>query len=308
MINFLQTSEGIITSASIYLLIGLAWNLVFNACGYLNLAMGEFFILGALFSVECETSWGITSPFLVGPITVLIVGAIGFACERALLRPLKNRGLPPLVVTIGIALVLLQVAQQMSSAAAIRPSVFINGGIAPGGVHIAYQELVVWATAIIVGIAFVVFFTRTDRGRVMRACVDNRRGAETLGIKVATYATAAFTVSAMLAALAAFVITPIQSVAYDSGDFIAIKAFMAVSVMGVGRNAGAVGGALLVAAIEGYLSFYVSPDTADVVVLIAFVVILCTYAVRSDGGGLLPSWLRLRRRSAPAEALESTTA
>lgn len=306
MIDFLQTTEGIITAASIYLLIGLAWNLVFNACGYLNLAMGEFFILGAMFSYKCEASWGITSPVLVGLITVLIVGAIGFVAERALLRPLKEQGLPPLVVTIGIALVLLQLANKLSSAVAIRPNLFINGGIAPGGVHIAYQELIVWATAIVVGIIFVLFFTRTDQGRVMRACVDNRKGAENLGIKVATYATAAFTASAMLAALAAFVITPIQSVAYNSGDYIAIKAFMAVSVMGVGRNGGAVAGALLVAALEGYLSRYVSPDTANVVVLIAFVVILCTYAVRSDGGRLLPPWLRLRRGGSETEALEPT--
>lgn len=305
MIDFLQTTEGIITAASIYLLIGLAWNLVFNACGYLNLAMGEFFILGAMFSYKCEVSWGITSPFLVGPITVLIVGVIAFVAERALLRPLKERGLPPLIVTIGIALVLLQLANKLSSAVAIRPNVFINGGIAPGGVHIAYQELIVWATAIIVGIAFILFFTRTDQGRVMRACVDNRQGAQNLGIKVATYATAAFTVSAMLAALAAFVITPIESVAYNSGDYIAIKAFMAVSVMGVGRNGGAVGGALLVAALEGYLSRYVSPDTANVVVLIAFVVILCTYAIRSEGGRLLPPWLRIRRARTSTEVLET---
>jgi branched-chain amino acid transport system permease protein len=305
MINFLQTTEGIITTASIYLLIGLAWNLVYNACGYLNVAMGEFFILGAMFSYKCEASWGISSPLLVGPITVVIVGAIGFISERFLLRPLKDRGLPPLVVTIGIALILLQVANKMSSAAAIRPNSFVNGGIAPGGVHIAYQELIVWTTAIAVGLAFIAFFTRTDQGRVMRACVDNRRGAEQLGIKVATYATAAFTVSAMLAALAAFVVTPIQSVAYNSGDFIAIKAFMAVSVMGVGRNGGAVAGALLIAALEGYLSRYISPDTADVVVLIAFVVILCTYAVRDTGGALVPRWLRLRRTTVAPEAIET---
>jgi branched-chain amino acid transport system permease protein len=301
MIDFLQTTEGIITAASIYLLIGLGWNLVFNACGYLNLAMGGFFILGAMFSYKFESSWGITSPFLVGPLTLLVVGAIGFAAERFLLRPLKDRGLPPLVVTIGIALILLTVADKLSSAQAIRPNLFVSGGIAPGGVHIEYQELIVWGTAIIVSVLFALFFTRTDLGRVMRACVDNRRGAENLGIRVATYATAAFTASAMLAALAAFVITPIESVAYNSGDFIAIKAFMAVSVFGVGRNGGAVAGALLVAALEGYISRYISPDTADVVVLITFIVILCTYSVRSEGGRLLPPWLRLRRRIEAAE-------
>lgn len=304
MIDFLQTTEGIITAASIYLLIGLGWNLVFNACGYLNLAMGEYFILGAMFSYKFESSWGITSPFLVGALTVLVVGFIGFVSERALLRPLKDRGLAPLVVTIGIALVLLQLANKLSSAQAIRPNLFIAGGVAPGGVHIAYQEFVVWGTTIVVGIIFVLFFTRTDQGRVMRACVDNRRGAQNLGIKVATYATAAFTVSTMLAALAGFVITPIQSVAYNSGDYIAIKSFMAVSIIGVGRNGGAVLGALLVAALEGYLSRYVSPDTANIVVLIAFVVILCTYAARSDGGRLLPPWLRLRRGGSATEVVE----
>lgn len=305
MIAFLQTTEGIITAASIYLLVGLGWNLVFNACGYLNLAIGEFFILGAMFSYKCETSWGVASPFLVGPITVAIVGTIGFVAERTLLRTLKQRGLPPLVVTIGIALILLQVANKLSSAVAIRTNLFINGGIAPGGVHIAYQELIVWATTIVVGIVFIVFFTRTDQGRVMRACVDNRQGAENLGIKVATYATAAFTASAMLAALAAFVITPIESVAYNSGDPIAIKAFMAVSVFGVGRYWGAVAGALVVAALEGYVARYISADTANVVLLVVFIVILCTYSVRSEGGRLLPPWLRLRRGATAQESVEA---
>jgi branched-chain amino acid transport system permease protein len=298
VIDFLQTTEGIITAASIYLLIGLGWNLVFNACGYLNLAMGEFFILGAMFSFKFESSWGVGSPVVAGLLTVLIVGAIGLVSERLLLRPLKDRGLAPLVVTIGLALVLLQLANKLSSAQAILPNLFVVGGIAPGGVHIAYQELIVWGTTIVVGILFVLFFTRTDSGRVLRACVDNRRGAQNLGIKVATYATAAFTVAAMLAALAGVVITPIQGVAYNSGDYIAIKSFMAVSIFGVGRNGGAVGGALLVAALEGYISRYVSPDTANVVVLITFIVILCTYAVRSEGGQLLPPWIRVRRRAA----------
>jgi branched-chain amino acid transport system permease protein len=306
MIDFLQTTEGIITAASIYLLVGLGWNLVFNACGYLNLAIGEFFILGAMFSYKAETSWGITSPFLVGLITVAIVGAIGFVAERTLLRTLKQQGLPPLVVTIGIALILLQVANKLSSAQAIRTNLFVNGGIVPGGVHISYQELIVWAATIVVGIVFVVFFTRTDQGRVMRACVDNRQGAQNLGIKVATYATAAFTASAMLAAFAAFLITPIEGVAYNSGDPIAIKAFMAVSVFGVGRYGGAVAGALLVAALEGYVARYVSADTANLVLLIAFILILCTYSVRSEGGRLLPPWLRLRRRSVAPESVEAT--
>lgn len=302
MIDFFQTTEGIITAASVYLLVGLSWNLVFNACGYLNLALGQFYILGAIFSYKLETSWGIHSVFLLGPMIAIAVGFLGFISERFLLRPLKDRGLSPLIVTIGINLMLLQLAKSLSPGLVIRPDSFVNGQISPGGVHISYQELIVWGTAIVLSTALFLFFRRTDLGRSMRASVDNRHAADTLGLKVATYATVAFTVSAMIAAIAAFVVAPTQGSAYNSGDLIAIKAFMAVSIVGIGRNGGAVFGALLVAAAQGYIARYVSADVSDIIVLIGFLLVLYVYVVRSSGDTLLPRWLRVRKPSTAVEA------
>ncbi len=302
MIDFLQTTEGIITAASVYLLVGLSWNLVFNACGYLNLALGQYYILGAIFSYKLESSWGIHSPFLLAPMIAISVGFLGFVSERFLLRPLKDRGLSPLIVTIGINLMLLQLAKSLSPGLVIRPDNFVNGEISPGGVHIAYQELIVWGTAIVLTMALFLFFKRTDLGRSMRASVDNRRAADTLGLKVATYATVAFTVSAAIAAIAAFVVAPTQGSAYNSGDLIAIKAFMAVSIVGIGRNGGAVFGALLVASAQGYIARYVNADVSDIIVLIGFLIVLYVYVVRSAGDTLLPRWLRVRKPSTAVEA------
>jgi len=302
MIDFLQTTEGIITAASVYLLVGLSWNLVFNACGYLNLALGQYYILGAIFSYKLESSWGIHSPFLLAPMIAISVGFLGFISERFMLRPLKDRGLSPLIVTIGINLMLLQLAKSLSPGLVIRPDTFVNGQISPGGVHIAYQELIVWGTAIVLAAALFLFFKRTDLGRSMRASVDNRRAADTLGLKVATYATVAFTVSAAIAAIAAFVVAPTQGSAYNSGDLIAIKAFMAVSIVGIGRNGGAVFGALLVAGAQGYIARYVNADVSDIIVLIGFLVVLYVYVVRSSGDTLLPRWLRVRKPSTAVEA------
>jgi len=302
MIDFLQTTEGIITAASVYLLVGLSWNLVFNACGYLNLALGQYYILGAIFSYKLESSWGIHSPFLLAPMIAISVGFLGFISERFMLRPLKDRGLSPLIVTIGINLMLLQLAKSLSPGLVIRPDTFVNGQISPGGVHIAYQELIVWGTAIVLTAALFLFFRRTDLGRSMRASVDNRRAADTLGLKVATYATVAFTVSAAIAAIAAFVVAPTQGSAYNSGDLIAIKAFMAVSIVGIGRNGGAVFGALLVAGAQGYIARYVNADVSDIIVLIGFLVVLYVYVVRSSGDTLLPRWLRVRKPSTAVEA------
>ena len=302
MTDFFQTTEGVITAASVYLLVGLSWNLVFNACGYLNLALGQFYILGAIFSFKLESSWGIHSPFLVGPMIAIAVGFLGFISERFLLRPLKDRGLSPLIVTIGINLMLLQLAKSLSPGLVIRPDTFVDGQISPGGVHISYQELIVWGTAIVLSAALFLFFKRTDLGRSMRASVDNRTAANTLGLRVATYATVAFTVSAMIAAIAAFVVAPTQGSAYNSGDLIAIKAFMAVSIVGIGRNGGAVFGALLVAGAQGYIARYVNADISDIIVLIGFLIVLYVYVVRSSGDTLLPRWLRVRKPSTAVEA------
>jgi branched-chain amino acid transport system permease protein len=295
MTDFLQTTESVVTVAAVYLLVGLGWNLVYNASGYLNLAIGQFYILGAIFSYKLESSVGIHNILLVGLITLVGVGLIGYVSERLMLRPLKTMGVPPLIVTIGLNLVLLEVALKLSPSLVIRPETFIEGDIAPFGVHITAQELIVWATAAIAATAVFVFFRRTDTGRAMRAGSDNRSAAQTLGLRVASFGTIAFTASAILAALAGFVIAPTQGSAYNSGDIIAIKAFMAVSIVGLGRNGGAVFGAFLVAGIQGYVARYVSQDLSDVIVLGAFVVVLYVYAARQDGG-IMPAWLRLKRR------------
>jgi len=301
--DFLQTTEGIITAASIYLLVGLGWNLVYNTCGYLNLAIGQFYILGAVFSWKLETTFHIHSPIVVGALACVGAGILGFIAERVMLRPLKGNALNALIVTIGINLMLLQLAKALSPATVIRPDTFIAGEITPFGVHISYQELIVWGTALIVVVGLFTFFTRTDLGRTMRACTDNRPAAQMLGIRVPTLATMAFTASAVLAALAAFVVTPTQGSAYNSGDLIAIKAFMAVSIIGLGRNGGAVFGAFIVAGAEGYVARYWNPDYSDIVVLTGFLIVLYSYAVRSTDGRFLPSWLRVRRRRpAPQEA------
>ena len=77
-------------------------------------------ILGAIIAYKLETSAGIHSPFAVGPLVVVAAGILGFLCERLLLRPLKDHGLSPLIVTIGINLLLLQLAKSLSPAIAIR--------------------------------------------------------------------------------------------------------------------------------------------------------------------------------------------
>lgn len=275
MVDFLQVTEGAVTAACVYILIGFGWNLVYNACGYLNLAIGEFYILGAILAVTLQTHLGINSVILRGLITILILGVVGFLAEIILLRPVSDGGFRPLVVTLGLALVLLQVAALLTPGVVIHPNVFLAGGpLNLGGVLIARQDLIVWATCAAVTVGLIYFFRSTDLGRRVRAAVDSREGALLLGIKVKWYATGAFTAGAMLAGLAAFVVAPTQGVNYQQGDIIAIKSFMAVAIGGLGSYGGGVIGAFVVALIEAYLARYWNPAEQQIVILVLFLLVL----------------------------------
>lgn len=302
MTDFLQTTEFVVTMTAVYLLIGLGWNIVYNTCGYLNLAIGQFYILGAIFSFTFQDSWGVPSPLLSGVLAILVVVVIAYAAERLILRPLSARridkkGVAPLVLTIGLNLVLLQVAFKLSPSTVFRPRGLVDGTIEVAGVRIATQSLVTWVAAAVVTVALFAFFRRTDTGRAMRASAVNLPAARTLGLKVMSYRTIAFTISAALAAVAGFLVAPTQGIAYNSGDMIAIFAFMAVSIVGLGRDGGAVLGAFVVAAIQGYVARYIGQDVSDVVTLAAFLGVVYVYAARADGG-ILPQRLRVRMRAA----------
>ncbi len=303
MIDFVQTSEGALTAACVYILIGFGWNLVYNACGYLNLAIGEFYILGAILAVNLETDWGIHSVLLRGAMTVVAIGLLGFFCEIVLLRPVGNDALKALIITLGLALILLQLAQQLSPEVVIHPEAFLSGGsLDLGGVLVAPQDLIVWGTCLVVTVALIYFFWRTDLGRRMRAAVDSPAGARMLGIRIKWYMTAAFSAGAMLAALAAFVVAPTQGVNYLQGDIIAIKSFMAVAIGGLGRYGGGVVGAFVVAFLEAYLARYWDPAAQQIVILIGFLVVLYVQAVRGTGGFRAPRFMRRRHLEASTDA------
>jgi branched-chain amino acid transport system permease protein len=299
VIDFLQTTEGAITAASVYILIGFGWNLVYNSCGYLNLAIGEFYILGAVLAVVIQDDLGVDSVVLRGLMVLGGLGLLGMFCELVLLRPVSRNGLlRPLIVTLGIALVVLQISKELAPGVVIRPDTYVSAApIDLGGVRIAPQELLVWGTAVLVSAALIVFFGATDLGRRVRAAVDSPPSARLLGIRTNWYMTAAFAASAVLAGLAAFVVAPTQGVNYNGGTLIAIKAFIAVAIFGLGHYGRGVAGAFVVALAEAYLARYWNPAAQQIVILTGFLIVLYVQAAWESRGWREVSGLAARGRA-----------
>lgn len=285
MTQLAQTLEGALVVAAVYVLVGLGWNLVYSTCGYLNLAVGEFYILAGVLAAKLPETLGTTSAPLVCVAVVAVVAVVAWVSERLLIRPLTDRGLAVVLVTLGLALVLSEVVRRMAPEVAVRSAeVFSGRPFDVAGVRIARQDVLIVATAIALVAAVAYFLQRTDLGRTFRACADDRTAARALGVDLPRAETIAFVAAAVVLAIAAFVATPTLGVASGSAELLAVKSFLAVSIGGIGSHRGAVVGAMAVATTEALVARYWSSDLEELVVLALLVVLLVALPGRAWRG------------------------
>jgi branched-chain amino acid transport system permease protein len=275
MIDLAQTFETGLVAASIYLMLGVSWNIVYNSSGYLNLTIGEVYVLSAMLSTVWRADAGLRSVGGATALVLLVIAAGSWATERTLLRPLTDRRMAPVIVTVGLALILSELTRRLAPELVIRPPDFFGGPPwSVGGVLIARQDVVVLLTSAFLSIAVTAYFRFTDRGRVVRACSDDRLAAIGLGIDVRRIETMAFVFSSVVVAVSAIVVAPLQGVSAGSGEMIAIKSFLAVSLGGLGRYGRAAAGAIVVGMLEAFVGRYLTTSARDVIVLSVSVVAL----------------------------------
>lgn len=275
MSSFLQTVEAAMVAAAVYLLLGLGWNVVYRACGYLNLAIGEVFILAGVLAAKLPERLGTDQPLVVGAVVVAVVAAGAWVAERATIRPLRVRGEAAMLTTLGLALLLSELIHRLAPEVALRtPPVFDGSPFTVADVVVPRQDLVIVAVAVAAWASLALVATRTAAGRQMRACADDRASARWLGIDIGRVETTAFVISAVLAAVAAVAATPSIGVAAGSGTLLAVTSFLAVSLGGLGSDRGAVAGAVAVALVEAFAGRYWSSDAKELVVVGLLVVVL----------------------------------
>ncbi|MCB1038843.1 MAG: branched-chain amino acid ABC transporter permease [Acidimicrobiales bacterium] len=275
MSSFVQTFEAALVAAAVYLLLGLGWNVVYRACGYLNLAIGEVFILAGVLAAKLPERLGTDQPLIVGAAVVAVVAAGAWLAERATLRPLRARGEAAMLTTLGLGLLVGELAHRLAPEVALRTPPMVAGPpLRIAGAAVPRQDLVIVAVALAAWATLAFLVTRTAAGRTVRACADDRASARWLGIDLPRVETSAFVVSAVLAAVAAVVATPAIGVSAGSGTILAVTSFLAVSLGGIGSDRGAIFGALAVALAEAFTARYWSSDVKELVVMVLLVVVL----------------------------------
>lgn len=218
-----------LSSASILLIATIGLAVVFGLMGVINLAHGEFLMIGG-YSALTATQMGV--PYLLAiPIAVAVTMLIGAIVEVLIIRRLYGRIFDTMLATWGLSMVLYQVA------------VLIFGTVTPGigmpqfslkigQYSLAGYPLLMIGVALCMGLFVYFLMTRTVYGMKARAAIQEPEMAQAIGIESGRVNTLTFAIGCGLAGFAGAVLLPIVPATPSMGFAFVIKAFLTVVVAG----------------------------------------------------------------------------
>lgn len=275
--TFLQYCLSGITVGSIYAVVAIGFNIIYNTTGIINFAQGEFVILGALIGITLTKIEFIPLPIAV-LLAVGITTGIGAAIEIVFIKWIKNPSvLRLIIITIGISIISRETSHHIWGEQVMQMPYFTGSSTSSleiFGAHIAPQVFWVLGISGIIVIVLSLFFKFTLTGRAMRACASNRTAARLCGINAKMMVTLSFMISAAIGALAGCFTSPITQTQYDMGSPLAIKGFVVAIIGGLGNSTAAVAGGLLLGLIESFSIIFLPNAFKDVAAIIILLVIL----------------------------------
>ncbi len=268
--------EGLV-HAAVLSLIALGLSLVFGVMRIVNVAHGEFFMLGAILTwwvsnfVMGNPALGFLLALLIVP---LVVGIIAMFSDLLILRHLKYDPEVTIIATIGILYIIQQFALMTFGPDArpveqpfnIRLDLYWFG-------FSAYKFFVIFSAIILLFCVWLVM-AKTKFGLILRATQLDSEIAQAFGIPISTVYSLVFGVGAAIAAVGAVLIVPIQQAHYLMGGEPLLVAFIVVIIGGLGSLKGTVVAAMLIGISDGIISVFFSPNLAKILATLLVVVVL----------------------------------
>jgi branched-chain amino acid transport system permease protein len=262
-----------LTYGTIYAVVGIGFNIIYNTTGIINFAQGEFVMLGGMTAVTLQAF--VPLPLAIAG-AVAVTMAVGALIELTFIRWLARPSvLRMIIVTIGVSILVREAALALWGEG-VRSLPYFTGdevsSLSVGGVRFSPQVLWSLGTCAAVVAALGFFFQRTMLGRQMRACAQNRDAAALCGVSTRSLVTLSFALSAGIGALAGCVVSPITYTRYDVGSGLAIKGFTVAILGGLGNGPAAVAAGFVVGVLESF-SIWLMPtaykDAISITILLA---------------------------------------
>ncbi|MGF6935457.1 urea transport system permease protein [Paraburkholderia sp. UCT70] len=270
--------------AGVLLLTALGLSIVFGLMGVINLAHGEFIMIGAYATYLVERFMQAHLPglfdayiFVAIPVAFVICAVCGMLLEFLVIRFLYRRPLETLLATWAVSIALIKLVQVLfgsQNVEFITPG-FLNGGmqVAPG-FFVTYNRVFAIVLAMLIFAATFAVVRFTKLGLLMRATTQLRDMARCLGVPSERVDRLAFGLGAGLAGLAGVVLTQIASVNPSMGTGFVVDSFMVVVLGGAGSLVGTVVSSLALGEINQFIEPFYGAVAAKVAVLLLIVLII----------------------------------
>lgn len=254
--SILSRSAG---AAGIFIMIGLGYNAIFATTRVFNLAQGELSVIGAFLGLFLLNSLGV--PLLLGLVIVAAAIALLAVFEDVVaIRPVLRgeSGTAATERNIAWAITTLAVAVMLSSGAEVIagpdpqkfPTVIPDESYTWGSTVVSLPAIGLLGVAVLTAIALHLFYTRSLTGKAMTGMSQDTEAASLRGINTKRLKTLSFALAGLIAGIAAFFIAPLTFVYPSLGAAYSFKGFVAIAIGGMGNNAGALLGGVLLALVE----------------------------------------------------------
>lgn len=269
---------------ALLLLAALGLTLIFGQMGVINMALGEFIMVGAFVTYLTQLvipSSDISIPVAL-PVAFVVAGLLGLLLEVSIIQWMYRRPLDTLLATVGVSLILQQIALQIFPAQGVpveNPG-WLQGQIDVFGYAWPYRQAFTILLALVCVAALAAWLKYTSFGRRIRATVQNRDLAETVGVRTRNVDRITFFVGSGLAGIAGVAASLIGGTNSQMGVQYIIPAFLVVVAGGIGQIKGTVIAAWVIGVAMAFFADWTSGSLAQV---LAFVLVVVFLQVRPQG-------------------------
>ncbi|NWF77985.1 MAG: branched-chain amino acid ABC transporter permease [Chloroflexi bacterium] len=241
---------GLLTGG-IYALISMGLNLQYGVARVLNIAHGEFIMLGALLTYTFYTGWGI-NPLLSLAISGPLLFALAFVIHGTLFKSLRTRAPSQgafegnsLLAAFGLLFVIQSIATLIWGAHT-RAYTYLNVGVEFAGTTFTANRLIAFAVAIGASAAFYSFVTSSRPGKAIRAAAQDPATAGLMGVNINQVLALGFGLGAFLAGLAGLLISMYNALTTNMGLPYTVIALIVIVLGGLGSIPGSLIGGVVI--------------------------------------------------------------
>lgn len=277
-------ASGLITGG-IYALVALGLNLQYGLMRILNIAHGEFLMVGAFLTWLMQTQFGL-SPLLMVPVSFALLMGVGLIVHRLWFRPLtatspnldvfEARGL---MVCFGL-MFLVQNFASLIWGGDLRGYDYLTQPVALGGAQFAVNKLVVFGLALFFSGALIVLLRTTLLGKGVRALMQSPTGAQLVGINTQRLHPLMFGIGLGLSGVAGCLLSMTYAITPSMGEPYTVTALIVITLGGFGSMSGALAGGLLLGVIEALGMHFTNPSLKS---LLSYSVFIAVLLLRPNG-------------------------